>query len=106
MALMLFLIEACERRDGRLGPTRNPYVYLCTFIIVWKPSQLCILIEPADMVSTRGAAAAWFGLLVLAHAYDITDPRADHTSYAIEMDEAGDIAAAIASFAAAATFGA
>ena len=42
--------------------------------------------------------------LALSHAYDLEDPKADHTSYAIEISEAGDMAAAIASFAAAAKF--
>ena len=37
-------------------------------------------------------------------AYDLSDPSADHTEHAIEMDEAGDLGAAVASFRAAAKF--
>jgi hypothetical protein len=43
-------------------------------------------------------------LLAGAAGYSLSDPDADHFSHAIEMDEAGDAAAAIASFRAAAKF--
>jgi hypothetical protein len=38
-------------------------------------------------------------------AYDVEDPTADHTAHAIDLDEAGDAAAALLSFRAAVQFG-
>ena len=40
--------------------------------------------------SLRTAAVVCLAV-ALSHAYDLDDPKADHTSYAIEMDEAGDM---------------
>ena len=53
-------------------------------------------------------AAAWHLLVVVGVAttakYDLTDPDADHSAEAIERDEAGDRAGALASFRAAVRF--
>jgi len=43
-------------------------------------------------------------LLAPALSYDVADPTADHTAHAIEMDEAGNFDACVASFKAAAKF--
>ena len=54
--------------------------------------------------SYRSALALLISALAVAKEYSLDDPDADHRGHAIELDEAGDIAGAIASFRAMAKF--
>ena len=63
-----------------------------------------VLVPDATMVGARSALALVISVLAVAKEYRLDDPDADHRGHAIKLDEAGDIAGAIASFRAMAEF--